>query len=88
MRARQAALETLAEPPVPVDPTPLQALVDRLTLATATAHRHRQAIADIDQKLAAIDSDIAAWLWANPNCPTCGAPTTREHLLQEGASHA
>jgi hypothetical protein len=78
---RQAALANLIEPILAQDPTPLADLIDRITRALTAAAQQRQAIADHEQHLAHLDADINAWLWANPACPTCGGPTTRENLL-------
>jgi exonuclease SbcC len=86
--ARQAALANLVEPTLAQDPAPLADLIDRITRALTTASQQLQAIADHDQHLNHLDADINAWLWANPACPTCGGPTTRENLLTGAHAHA
>ena len=67
------------------DPAPLADFLARLSAATAAKLQLRNSLDDVATQLKAIEADIAAWLWANPNCPTCGQPTSREHFL---ASHA
>jgi exonuclease SbcC len=84
---RQAALANLVEPTLPQDPAPLADLIDRITRALITTALQRQTIADHEQQLAHLDADINAWLWANPACPTCGGPTTRENLLTGTHAH-
>jgi hypothetical protein len=80
-RSRRAALAELHEPPQLADPAPLHDLLSRFSTALASVTRHRQTLDEIDRQFKAVEADINHWLWANPNCPTCGAPTTREHLL-------
>jgi hypothetical protein len=43
--------------------------------------REKHLVDDVTAELGAVEADIAAWLWANPNCPTCGQATSREHFL-------
>jgi hypothetical protein len=85
-RSRQAALAELHEPPQLADPALLQEILARFSIALAAVTRHRQTLDEIDRQFKAVEADINHWLWANPNCPTCGAPTTREHLLLHSPS--
>lgn len=78
---RQNALAFLSEPPALQDPSPLADLIARMTKAATAAAENRRAVADYAQQIAHIDSDMNAWLWAHPTCPTCGATTTRESLF-------
>jgi AAA domain len=80
-RARRRALGFLASPPALDDPAPLADLLARFAGATAGRLKLRHELDDLLAQFRAIEADIAAWLWANPNCPTCGQPTTREHFL-------
>jgi len=79
--ARQAALAHLEAPPMPIDSSPLNQLLAAVQLATAVKLREKHLLDDVTAELTILEADIAAWLWANPNCPTCGQPTTREHFL-------
>jgi DNA repair ATPase RecN len=74
-------LVSLTPPPTQEDPAPLADFLARLIGATATKLQLRNSLDDVTAQLKSIEADIAAWLWANPNCPTCGQPTTREHFL-------
>lgn len=80
-RARRTALASLAPTPAQEDPAPLTDLLARFSTASAGRLKLRHALDDVSSQLQTIEADIAAWLWANPNCPTCGQPTTREHFL-------
>ncbi len=78
---RSTVLATLLPPPAQEDPVPLADFLARFSAATAAKLQLRNSLDDVTTQLKSIEADIAAWLWANPNCPTCGQPTTREHFL-------
>jgi DNA repair ATPase RecN len=79
--ARQTVLAQLASPPPADDPAPLASLLDRLAAANNSRLKQHHELDLLLAQMKTIEADIAAWLWANPNCPTCGQPTTREHFL-------
>ena len=85
---RHAALAELREAGLIEDPAPLGDLIERINRAVAVAAEQGQAMAEHDRRLAGVDEDLNAWLWANPACPTCGGATTRENLLTGAHAHA
>lgn len=86
---RYGALGRLGDVPGLLEEAPMADLLNRLTTASGAVARIRADSAELDLELRAIDEQITQWLWANPTCPTCGAVTSKEHLLQEakGGGH-
>lgn len=80
---RHDALRGLGEAPAQLEESPMVDLLNRLNSASGAAAKLRADSAELDLELRALDEQITQWLWANPTCPTCGAVTSREHLLQE-----
>jgi exonuclease SbcC len=83
--AIQAALAHLAPPPMQEDPAPLAELLARFATASSARLKLLGGLEEVAAKLKTVEADMAAWLWANPNCPTCGQPTSREHFLSPHA---
>jgi hypothetical protein len=81
------SLATLHEPPGLDDPAPLAESIERLAKAALAEAQVRRSIKSLDGEFDGVDDQINAWLWANPNCPTCGAETTREALLSGAHAH-
>jgi exonuclease SbcC len=80
------ALEGLVEPPGVEDAAPLALAIEKLAKGSQAEGHVRRGIKAIDAEFEGVEEQISEWLWANPNCPTCGAETTREGLL--GGEHA
>ena len=81
------ALEALREPPGVEEVAPLGQSIEKLTKAGQAEAQVRRGMKSIDAEFEVVEEQINEWIWANPNCPTCGAETTREGLLGDAHAH-
>ncbi len=65
-------LGQLVPPPEPLDIAALQTAIRNLQTEAAKAKELNQSLADIDQTIKEVRTQIDAWAKANPVCPACG----------------
>ena len=84
----EGLVATVAQVPVLPKQTDVAALAQTLDLIGA---KQRQLLKkttqfdQINQELAALQSEFEQWVDANPVCPTCGSETDAQHVLQQHA---
>jgi hypothetical protein len=87
-RARQTSLQALLPPPDLDEVAAIEETLKKLQALANGRLKQRHLVEEVLAHLERVESDIAAWLWANPNCPTCGQATSREHFLSSHAQPA
>jgi len=78
----------VAQVPVLPKQTDVAALAQTLDLIGAKQRQLLKKTAQFDQinqELAALQSEFEQWVDANPVCPTCGSETDAQHVLQQHA---
>lgn len=80
-RAWQSSLQALSPPPELVELAAMEEMSTKLQGLASGRLKQRHLLEEVLTHLERVEADIAAWLWANPNCPTCGQATSREHFL-------
>ena len=84
---KTGVLDRLQATPMLVDQSPLESLLQRSSEISISVAKANKGIEDIETQFESLGSELAAWVEANPNCPTCGGETKIDQLLTGGHQH-
>jgi exonuclease SbcC len=81
--ARAVALGDLREAPDQADLAVLMSSILQIEHAADKQRAIELVLAACEQHLQSLTDDVRQWTERHPNCPTCGGPTSVEHMLAE-----